>query len=448
MHSTFVALVYAGAAAAVVVGLRDSNETSGGKESLEEGDELALLALRGGKAAADPAFKHGGPGQGTQDMLFLNGVQGSPKASQNYPQYEGFTLTLVEEFDKPIDLDKDPIWTWSDGGLGEGQVRFTKEGITFKDGKMFLTVTKKTVHGGCSHAEVSHVGTKKLQSGELRTKYNMFRYGRYEARMKAPSVQKGDFEIDGNYIATMFIYRDAKFKHWREVDIEVLGQGKDYVTSNLLYADNTRGWSPSIQVLQEGHHKPADGSEFHARKNFNDYAVEWTPDSLKWFVNGEKVREYKYDGKKNKVKIPDKAGKIMMNLWIFGTGYHFGGKKGKNNRYDDFHTEYEWFRFYKYNGDKKYPCPGLKPDCLSNDDKYFSSNNPCDGLENKDHDTGKKAKCHGKCGGHSALLGVNETDAEVDDVSEHEAEKQWAAIHDTMDSNEDENDDGEKEEEI
>ena len=30
-------------------------------------------------------------------------------------------------------------------------------------------------------------------------------------------------EAPRNFIATMFIFRDAKFRHWREIDIEVTG---------------------------------------------------------------------------------------------------------------------------------------------------------------------------------------------------------------------------------
>ena len=44
-----------------------------------------------------------------------------------------------EEFNAPLDLDTDPIWTWSDGGLYEGDVRFVKEQISFSDGKMKIT---------------------------------------------------------------------------------------------------------------------------------------------------------------------------------------------------------------------------------------------------------------------------------------------------------------------
>ena len=69
-------------------------------------------------------------------------VSGHPDPSKTYPSYPGFTLALVEEFDSPLDLDSDPIWTWSDGGLFEGDVRFVKQQIRFEDGKMKITATQ------------------------------------------------------------------------------------------------------------------------------------------------------------------------------------------------------------------------------------------------------------------------------------------------------------------
>ena len=69
-------------------------------------------------------------------------ISGHPDPSKQYPSYPGFTLALVEEFDSPLDLDSDPIWTWSDGGLFEGDVRFVKQQIRFEDGKMKITATQ------------------------------------------------------------------------------------------------------------------------------------------------------------------------------------------------------------------------------------------------------------------------------------------------------------------
>ena len=180
-------------------------------------------------------------------------VSGHPDPSKTYPSYPGFTLALVEEFDSPLDLDSDPIWTWSDGGLFEGDVRFVKQQIRFEDGKMKISATKNPGYStqACSHAEVGTVDHKPLVSGEFRSRRNIFRYGRYEVRMKAPDVQRGNPDVDGNFVATMFIFRDAKFRHWREIDIEVTGDSPNSVTTNVLRADNTEFWRPQIASVRE-----------------------------------------------------------------------------------------------------------------------------------------------------------------------------------------------------
>ena len=64
-----------------------------------------------------------------------------------YPTYEGFTLWFAEEFEEALDLDADPIWTWSDGRLSEGIVRFVKDNIKFDDGKMQLVSRQNRSRG-------------------------------------------------------------------------------------------------------------------------------------------------------------------------------------------------------------------------------------------------------------------------------------------------------------
>merc|ERR1740121_1790329 len=96
---------------------------------------------------------------------------GHPRHDVIYPVRENFTLWLVEEFEQPLDLDTDPIWTWSDGGLSEGQVRFVKDAITFEGGKMILEVNRgEPSPQSCSRAEVGMVDSKTLTSGEMRTR--------------------------------------------------------------------------------------------------------------------------------------------------------------------------------------------------------------------------------------------------------------------------------------
>lgn len=309
-----------------------------------------------------------------------------PPAAQKAP-YENFTLVFSEDFDSPLDLDNHPIWTWSDGGLIEGQVRFTKEAIKFADGKMKIEVShKKYPTQSCSHAESEEIPPKMLTSGELRTKYNMFRYGRYEVRMKAPDVQPGNHVINGNYVATMFVFRDAKFRHWREIDFELTGDSPHSITTNVLSADGTNQWRADIQETRAFHSKK------NLRAGFHTYVIEWLPDRISWYVDGKLLRE-KVGGH---IPIPDTSAKIMLNLWIFGDRALFGGKEIWNNHYP-MHSEYDWFRFYKWNGDKDYPCLELGTSCLTDDDMYLSSNNPCDGIPQRGTKFGN-APCAATCG--------------------------------------------------
>lgn len=317
---------------------------------------------------------------------------GHPDPTASYPEYDGFQLFLVEEFEEPLDLDADPIWTWSDGGLSEGLVRFHREGISFADGKMRLTVDEAgngdASPESCSHAEYSTVFNKPLLSGELRTRYNMFRYGRYETRMRAPSVQPGNTTINGNYIATMFVFRTPKFLNWREIDIEVTGNGPNTVTTNLITANDTFTWNADIQEV-ESH--TVDGLD--SRGEFHDYAFEWLPERITWYLDGEVMQErLSTDGG---LPIPEMSAKIMMNLWIFNGG-GFGGTEGANNQYP-MQSEYEWFRFYKWEGDDKYPCAGMNPAaCLTEADQVLSSNNPCDGIPHVGQVNGRDA-CQATC---------------------------------------------------
>ena len=109
-------------------------------------------------------------------------------------------LYVDEEFTGPIDLDADPIWTWSDGGLGEGDVRFTKSQITIAGGNLVLTCAKTPQPASMSFAENNMIPMKPLTSGEFRSKYNNFRYGRYETRLKPPTFNTRSRSIPAFFV--------------------------------------------------------------------------------------------------------------------------------------------------------------------------------------------------------------------------------------------------------
>jgi len=271
--------------------------------------------------------------------------------------------------------------------LSEGQARFTKDAIRFEDGKMKIQVSQGMANAQtCSHANKIETRPMPLSSGELRTRHNLFRYGRYEVRMKAPSVQPGNPHINGNYISTFFLYRDANARHWREIDFELTGDSAMEVNTNVLSADHRNTWSPSIQETEE------IKLNSNTRATFHTYAIEWLPHKITWLVDGKAVRT-KHAG--SGVKLPDLSTKIMMNLWVFVEEAYFGGPQIQNNRYP-MESEYDWFRFYKWNHDSSYPCAAMDASCLTADDRYLSSNNPCDGIPQEGLLLGR-APCQATC---------------------------------------------------
>ena len=69
--------------------------------------------------------------------------------------------------------------------------------------------------------------------------------------------------------------------------------------------------------------------------------------------------------------IPNKSAKIMMSMWVFGGSYAFGGVDGEKNVYP-FTSEYDFFRFYKQDGET-YP---METTALPAEDLNKSKNNP------------------------------------------------------------------------
>jgi hypothetical protein len=69
-------------------------------------------------------------------------------------------------------------------------------------------------------------------------------------------------------------------------------------------------------------------------------------------------------------KLPKLSAKIMMNLWVFSGVF---GDASKNVY--PFHSEYEYFRFYKWNNETTYPYETPKT-MLPMEDVDFAQNNP------------------------------------------------------------------------
>jgi hypothetical protein len=372
--------------------------TSGAPNNTAGTTSMAGNTATGGTPAAVAGNGTGGGAAGTAGASMGSGapgecppnVTGHCKAGETYPAIDGYTLALVEDFEAPIDLNTDPIWTWSDGSPQDGQTAFREEQIKFEGGYMTITAESpcaaKTTNSGCvagydSHGEALAPNPTKpiadmgVSSGELRTKYNNYRYGRYEAKFAAPKANPANLTTtdksggSGNFLSTMFIFRTPKNIDWNEIDIELEPWTSNAVAGNVV----SKLWPPNtMQVV----YPATNASDFNVPQaagfsiyDEHVYAFDWTPTKIEWFVDGVSIRVF--EGTAN-VPIPTQSAKIMMNLWIF-SGTAFGD--ALNNTYP-FTAKYDWFRFYKLNSEATYPCSPT-PGCLAPDDKIKSSqNNP------------------------------------------------------------------------
>ena len=331
---------------------------------------------------------------GTGPVPCPTGVQGhcnsDTLAAMN--AHPGYTLALAEEFDTPIDLDTDPVWTWSDGSPQDGQTRFRASQISFTGGKMIIKAespcatktggaNSKCIAGGdTSYAEpnmnqnTGTIGPMGVWSGEFRTKYNNYRYGYYEAKFKAPTANAvaltggaNDNNIAGDYLSTLFVFRSPKWQEWNEIDIELEPNHNHELAGNCVNAMGRTGYpADKASAFDVTMGLPAN----YVIRDEHTYAFEWTASKVVYYVDGMVSRTFTGDG--NVPVIPPKSAKIMMNLWVFD-GTAFGD--GSSNVFP-FQSEYEYFRFYKANtGEATYPCSPT-PSCLPASDLDYAQNNP------------------------------------------------------------------------
>ena len=90
---------------------------------------------------------------------------------------------------------------------------------------------------------------------------------------------------------------------WNELDFEIVPSVAEHpVSTNIIYGDGT--WRRESHTYVDGL-DPA--SDWHV------YQIEWTPDYIRWSVDGREVRaNSKFDPA---VKLITKPQSLMMNFW-------------------------------------------------------------------------------------------------------------------------------------
>ena len=132
-------------------------------------------------------------------------------------------------------------------------------------------------------------GDKAYASGELQSDEE-FRYGYFETRMRVP---RGSGLVTGFFTYT----RAGHERTWEEIDVEILG--RDTHSIQLTYFRRGRD------------HIVTRPLGFDAAADFHNYGFEWTPDHLRWYVDGTVVREERGAD----APLPRAAQRLYLHLW-------------------------------------------------------------------------------------------------------------------------------------
>ena len=186
---------------------------------------------------------------------------------------DGYTMIWNDEFDgNTLDTSK---WSYQvgNGYYGWGnyeQEYYTKDNVTVSDGSLKITA-KKESKGGCSYT-----------SGRIRTitddgeKLFTAKYGRFEARIKLPEGQ-------GLWPAFWMMPADSVYGSWPlsgEIDImEARGRVLDKVSGTIHY-----GESGSNHRSNSGKYTFGEGQDI---TGYHVYSVEWSENTIIWYVDGE-----------------------------------------------------------------------------------------------------------------------------------------------------------------
>ena len=158
---------------------------------------------------------------------------------------------------------------------------------------------------------------RRYKCAEIRT-LSSYGYGIYEARIRTAA--------GAGLNTAMFTYSGPPLTPVHdEIDFEFLGKLPNAVQLNY-YTASHGGHETSTNL-------GADGSA-----GFNNYAVEWSPQNIKWYLNGRLIRSAAQPG------LPNIPGQFFLSLWSGSdTVNSWLGKYDNHSK--DVIAEVDWIAF-------------------------------------------------------------------------------------------------------
>jgi endo-1,3-1,4-beta-glycanase ExoK len=211
-------------------------------------------------------------------------------------------------------------WTISDGWSNGDYTdcAWSKRNVRIPDGGLQLELKSQKLLN------------KKYSCAEIQSN-NVYGFGTYEVRMRSaggPGIVSAFFNYAGPPTAD---------KPYNEIDLEILGRYDDRVQTNYFID----GKSIDAKL---------NATAFNPSQTTNDYAFQWLPDALRWYVNGTLVREVV---RKSGEPFPTHPGKIIMMLWNSTSLSDWLGPFDKSTLPQS--ATFEWVAFTKAGQECQFP---------------------------------------------------------------------------------------------
>ncbi|MCD7968848.1 MAG: glycoside hydrolase family 16 protein [Alistipes sp.] len=214
---------------------------------------------------------------------------------------------------------------WNDGGWGNDELQYYTEKDTanavVRDGKLFITARR------FPHGQPEYTSARIVTRGKADWKY-----GRFEVRVKMPAGR-------GLWSAVWMLPTGNEYGTWPasgEIDIvESVGYEPGRVVSTV----HTENYHHLTGTEKNGEkHAPGFSTQYHV------YALEWEPDRITSFVDGEEIFRYDNDGSGYGSWPFDRNFYLTVNLAVGG---NWGGKYGVDELIFPASLEVDYIRVYK-----------------------------------------------------------------------------------------------------
>ena len=262
-------------------------------------------------------------------------------------------MTWNDEFDEgSLDEDKWRIDIgngfydgdeWIEGWGNNESQSYQRDNVFVEDGKLVLEAREETVS--------DDKGTYDYTSGKVLTDESFSQaYGRFEASMKLPEGQ-------GYWPAFWMMPQDDVYGGWAasgEIDImENRGAETDKVGAAIHYGDM---W-PDNTYSEQSYTFP----EGESTTDFNEYAIEWEPGEIRWYVNDE-LYSTKTEWSTAYGAYPAPFDQEFFMILNLAVGGWYGGEPDETTEFPG-RVEVDYVRVYE-DADAEHPPPGeyIEPD--------------------------------------------------------------------------------------